>query len=203
MMVSEIKLLHRMKLKLTFDLVDDDLQILRNRLPPDSTPSATIHLHLPRAHAHFAPSPGPPAYTSASSAIKSKANAKASKSDFSQGRSASKSASKPKPVVKTLSIPNGESTSAGSIKVAGSEGWELGPVRGVPRIPENAQAGAGTSAPIGTLVQAPPTAASTLEKGKAMSMMSGKSKRSKWGDDDAEPTSEVIKREWIDVSSPR
>jgi len=148
---------------------DDDLQILHSRLPPDSTPSATLHLNLPHhPHAHFAP----PAYTSASSAIKSKAT-------------------KPK---SAKSVPNGDSYSSG--RAAGSQGSELGPVKGtLSKIPENAQAGAGTSAPMGTMVGPPAKSA------KAPSMMSKNSRRSKWGNEDAEPLGEVHKREWLEVGS--
>ena len=164
---------------------DDDFSILHSRLLPDSTPSATLHVNLPHPHAHFAPTPGPPAYTSASSAIKSKATKPASK------------------MKSTKSLSNGDNTSGSLTNAAGASGAELGPVKGtLHRIPENAEAGAGTSAPTGKIIS--PT--STLSPaGKAMSMMSGTSRRSKWGGNDAEPFWDAHKRLWLDVSvlSPR
>ena len=88
------------------------------------------------------------------------------------------------------------------MKPAGSNGYELGPIGGpLPKIPDNAQAGAGTSAPV-RLVD-PPAAPSNRSVSRPMSMMSGKSsRRSKWGDNDAEPLGDVHKRQWIEVDFP-
>ena len=160
--------------------VDDDLQILHSRLPPDSTPSATIHLNLPHAHAHFASATGPPAYTSASSAIKTKAK-------------------RPKSAVsKKVANGDGNGTQAASDRIAGSKGQELGAVGGpVNKIADSAPAGAGTSAPVGNISDAPVP----VEKIKAMSMLSGRSRRSKWGEDDREPLGDVHKRLWLEVCS--
>ncbi|CAD6568933.1 MAG: hypothetical protein TREMPRED_004882 [Tremellales sp. Tagirdzhanova-0007] len=159
---------------------DDDLQILHSRLPPDSTPSATIHLNLPHAHAHFASATGPPAYTSASSAIKTKAK-------------------RPKSAVsKKVANGDGNGTQAASDRIAGSKGQELGAVGGpVNKIADSAPAGAGTSAPVGNISDAPVP----VEKIKAMSMLSGRSRRSKWGEDDREPLGDVHKRLWLEFQS--
>ena len=64
----------------------------------------------------------------------------------------------------------------------------------MPTIAEGAEAGAGTSAPIKY------SEASPAPSGKPKSVMSSKSRHSKWGNDDAEPLGDVIKREWLDVS---
>lgn len=97
---------------------------------------------------------------------------------------------------KQVANGNGNGNQGASDRIAGSEGWELGAVGGpLPKISDSASAGAGTSVPVGTMSDPP----APSQKVKAMSMLSGRSRRSKWGDDDAEPLGEVNKRLWLEV----
>jgi len=150
-----------------WSLDDDDDLKIFHSRLPPDSTSSAT-LHLNLPHPHA--HFAPPAYTSASSAIKAKTQ-------------------KPK---SAKSIPNGDGNGAGT------KGKELGPISGpLPKIPENAPAGAGTSAPVGHMSPVP----QSKSAGKAQSFMSTKSRRSKYGDDNAEPLGEVIKREWLDFQS--
>ncbi|KAK8844552.1 hypothetical protein IAR55_006399 [Kwoniella newhampshirensis] len=163
---------------------DDDLQILLSRFPPSSTPSATLHLTTPQAHAHFAKSPSsaaPPAYSTPAS--KTKAKSVKSKS------SAASTSANTKANCKSHSgiVPGAGSKDLGS-PIMGGGGPTGSNTNGNANVEVNISGNGETKTVIGG------TAPSL--KGKAKSVMSSKSRRSKWGDDDAEPMGDVHKRMW-------
>jgi hypothetical protein len=167
---------------------DDDLQILRSRLPPSTTPSATLHLTPPGTHAA-----APPAYSTASIKTKPK---------------------KPKSTVgvspaKHLNGTNGSGTGTGNgVGVGASPTSPTSPTSGgseragaTQHQHQHVGFGAGVK---DSSALAPPAQGERLQvvaHTDAKSVRSTKSRRSKWGDDDAEPLGEVHKRAWHEVSA--
>ncbi|RSH89657.1 hypothetical protein EHS25_002208 [Saitozyma podzolica] len=144
---------------------DDDLQILRSRLPPSTTPSATLHLTPPGAHAA-----APPAYSTASIKTKPK---------------------KPKSTVGSSPAKHLNGTSGGNGNGNGIGASPTSPTSG-----EHVGFGADVK---DSSALAPPARGEHLQvvaHTDAKSVRSTKSRRSKWGDDDAEPLGEVHKRAW-------
>lgn len=179
--------------------IDNDLEILQARLPPDSTSSATLHLTPPHAHARFAATL--PAYSSASSAVKDKAQNGAKKP-------ALKKSSKP------FAITNGEP--------AGISGYVLG--KPAAPIPEPYHAtektnwratSMGSYGPSGARKMVPPPSdnakkiteewkTSPNHWRKAPSIKSNSSKKSKYENigqhhEDEEPWIDSHKRLWVEV----
>ena len=195
-------------------VTDDDLSILHSRLPPSSTPSATFHLTPAHARAHFTSanttsiaSPlAPPAYSTASSTIKNRV----------QGKSPIKGTS-----TSSRISPN-KFTSKDYAGIAGMSGRELGsPANGTSGTTRNTASHAANGvqgsnsrltvpAPHGKRVASASSDVAKYEVqvgktadgmvvAKPKSVLSTRSRRSKWGDDDAEPMGEVHKRKWLDV----
>ncbi|WWC67167.1 uncharacterized protein I206_101074 [Kwoniella pini CBS 10737] len=156
---------------------DDDFEILSSRFPPTSTPSATLHLTIPQqAHAHFS---NPPAYNGSSgpkSSPSSKLKSKVKKSSSMKST--------------TTKSANGDSPSkAAEIKPLGE------PINGSPvREKKQSLSVLGSDSPVGA--SNGDQTRSLNGAGKAKSVMSTRSRKSKWGDDDAEPLGAVRKREW-------
>lgn len=175
--------------------LDDDLSILHSRLPPKSTPSATLHLSPPHAHAHFAPSPAPPAYSTASSAIKSKNQNKtrsvsATKSNTTANGSSSATPKSPKSKDFATQTPssNGDeakhSSKSSPQKHSDSKDKSANPVAKYEREVGKTATGFAVARPK-----------------SVMSARTNRTHRSKWGDDDAEPMGDVHKRKWLEVGS--
>ncbi|WVR03225.1 hypothetical protein IAU60_000216 [Kwoniella sp. DSM 27419] len=188
---------------------DDDLEILLSRFPPSSTPSVTMHLQLPQAHAHFnsPPSYSAPSTSSPSSKIKSKSTKTKKASDG--------------PSIKSVTESNTQAnaaTSSGLNGISGDKDKKSQSNLGVGSAPKSKVTGQ-TAKEAGTNLLAPPAApvngnsqrsasTSVLQtpssgnnrsvsgQSKAKSFMSTKSRKSKWGDDDAEPLGLVKRREW-------
>ncbi|GFZ44890.1 hypothetical protein JCM24511_02616 [Saitozyma sp. JCM 24511] len=155
---------------------DDDLQILRSRLPPSTTPSATLHLTPPGAHAS-----APPAYSTTSLKTKPK------KPKSTVGGSPAKHLNG------TSSAGNGIGGSPASPTSGGSERAGATPPQ---HQHQHVEFGAGVK---DSSALAPPAQGEHLDvvaHTDAKSVRSTKSRRSKWGDDDAEPLGEVHKRAW-------
>ncbi|WWD22898.1 hypothetical protein CI109_107393 [Kwoniella shandongensis] len=177
---------------------DDDVQILLSRFPPSSTPSATLHLTLPQAHAHFAKNSSsvpPPAYSTPAS----KTKAKSQKSSPSVRSTSTKTSANTKSNGQTSSklseiVPGAGSKDLGSPVVGGG-----GPVglNGSANVQANTSGNGETTTKIGGNGNGNGNGLGAPSlKGKAKSVMSSKSRKSKWGDDDAEPLGDVRKREW-------
>ncbi|RXK40729.1 hypothetical protein M231_01981 [Tremella mesenterica] len=173
---------------------DDDLDILFTRFPPSSTPSVTLQLTPPPSNlrAHFAPPP--PAYSTPSSLVKSKAQSQTKKSTQKSSPSHIPASSLPKssdPVEKTIAtIPNG----TGALQSNGTGAKPNGVIAHKPKLPTGGRtAGRAVSVTLPTREETLPAAASVP---RAKSVMSTRSRKSRWGDDDAEPLGVTKKREW-------
>lgn len=177
--------------------LDDDLSILHSRLPPKSTPSATLHLSPPHAHAHFAPSPAPPAYSTDSSAIKSKnqnrsRTASATKSNTTANGSSSATPKSPKSKDFATQTPssNGDEAKHAS--------------KSSPQKPsESKDKSANPVAKYEREVGKTATGFAVARPKSVMSARTNRTHRSKWGDDDAEPMGDVHKRKWLEVGRLR
>ncbi|WWC85487.1 uncharacterized protein L201_000351 [Kwoniella dendrophila CBS 6074] len=191
---------------------DDDLEILSSRFPSDSTTSVTLHLQLPQQqqqHAHFngdslpsysntsVNSPTSPSSklknrvkksTPSSPSVKSKSNSQ------SNGNEKGKSASNPINVSspeKQKKIENENHQGIAGVNSVDFASLSLGkPMNGGG---ENINTQSNNNA---TITGANARARSVSAVSKAKSTMSTKSRRSKWGDDDAEPLGVTKKREW-------
>lgn len=172
---------------------DDDLAILHEREPPKSTQSVTLHLTVPtstgtqgHAHAHFAPTP--PSHNSAAGNVKSKAQKSQANGSPVSALKNSKSetnGSSPKSTQHSKLAPSLPVTATSGKKVKPSGEQARGTEEGEQKQKEIGNGASNEGAKTAR---------------KARSIMSTTSRRSKWGDNDAEPMHEVHKRNWEAVS---
>ncbi|WVQ85113.1 hypothetical protein IAT38_007278 [Cryptococcus sp. DSM 104549] len=182
---------------------DDDLQILHSRFPPTSTPSATLHLQPPAGSqgpqlTHFAASP--PAYSTAGSTKPKKSPAKSKKPAAAPSVAISEAG---KPSTK----PNGSALGHGSPSkthatipavpspsVTPHHSTHLAPPVNTGRY----TTGPGAASVSGGAGIRSVSGATSVRGGRAKSVgaASTRSRRSKWGDDDAEPLGVVKRRAW-------
>jgi len=163
---------------------------------PTSTGSNGSQGH---AHAHFAPTP--PSHNSAAGNVKSKAQKSQTNgspvSALKKEKSSETNGDAPSPKSKDygkLAPPLPVTSTTGHKSKTSGE-----PVRGAQGVEQKSSGQSGKEASSETNAKGESNGTAKTAK-KAKSIMSTTSRRSKWGDDDAEPMHVVHKRNWEAVS---
>lgn len=189
------------------DGADDDLEILLSRLPPSSTSSTTLHLSLPsqassHPHAHFAPSP--PSYSTAAETVKSKAQRSQSQTSTPSSKPQANGNTPPSALKSPKSKDYASVNSTPNLGLGAPIGGANGDSHsGAPKTRQSSvkakSVGGGEAKTVGTTADG--TSVGMVKPARrAQSVASTRSRRSKYGDPNAEPMGDVHKRNWEAVS---